>query len=263
MKILIIGKRSIIANSFYTKYKDKLKINLISFNQAKKLSINKINKFDWILNCAFKKNIHNLKNNPDLIILKKIKNKSLKYIMLSTSKIYGSKKFKIFTENEKCIPNSKYGKIRLQTEKKLNNFFENSVLILRLSNVLVYNPQNQKKYFNTIDQMIYNLKKYKKIFIPKEKVIKDYITLDFLIKNIFVLIKNNKTGIFNISSTIKITLEEIAEIIIKKFNSGKIIKRNYKTDSFLLLNKKLLNITKIKIDKKEIINNINSFKIKI
>ena len=53
--------------------------------------------------------------------------------------------------------------------------------------------------------MIYNLKKYKKIFIPKEKVIKDYITLDFLIKNIFVLIKNNKTGIFNISSTIKIT----------------------------------------------------------
>ena len=111
--------------------------------------------------------------------------------------------------------------------------------------------------------MIYNLKKYKKIFIPKEKVIKDYITLDFLIKNIFLLIKNNKTGIFNISSTIKITLEEIAEIIIKKFNSGKIIKRNYKTDSFLLLNKKLLNITKIKIDKKEIINNINSFKIKI
>tara|TARA_B100001057_G_scaffold87113_1_gene83043 strand:+ start:949 stop:1740 length:792 start_codon:yes stop_codon:yes gene_type:complete len=263
MKILVIGKRSIIANSFYSKYKKKIKITLISFNNAKKLSINKINKFDWILNCAFKKNIHNLKNNPDLIILKKIKNESLKYIMMSTSKVYASKKFKIFIEKEKCIPNSQYGKIRLNTEKKLINSLKNRLLILRLSNVLNYNPQNKKKYFNTIDQMIYNLKIYKKIFLPKDKVIKDFITLDFLIKNIYILIRKNKTGIFNVSSTIKITLENIAKIITKKFKRGEIIKRNYKTNSFLLLNKKLLNITKIKIDKKEIINTINNFKIRI
>ena len=111
--------------------------------------------------------------------------------------------------------------------------------------------------------MIYNLKIYQKIFLPKDKIIKDFITLDFLVKNIYTLIRKNKTGIFNVSSTIKITLEDIAEIVTKKFKRGEIIKRNYKTNSFLLLNKKLFNITKIKIDKKEIINTINNFKIRI
>ena len=55
MKILIIGKRSIIANYFKFKYEKKFEIKIISFNQAKKLSKKQINNFDWILNCAFKK----------------------------------------------------------------------------------------------------------------------------------------------------------------------------------------------------------------
>ena len=100
MKILIIGKRSIIANYFKFKYKKKFKIKIISYNNSQKISKNRIIKFDWILNCAFKKNIHNSKNNPDLVILNKIKNTSLKYIMMSTSKVYESKKFEIFNEKK-------------------------------------------------------------------------------------------------------------------------------------------------------------------
>ena len=261
MKILIIGKRSIIANYFKFKYKKKFKIKIISYNDSQKISKNRINKFDWILNCAFKKNIHNSKNNPDLVILNKIKNTSLKYIMMSTSKVYESKKFEIFNEKKKCIPLSSYGKIRLTTENRLLKTIKNRLLILRLSNVLNYNPKNFKKNFNTIDQMIYSLKNHEKIFLPKNKIIKDFITLDFLTKNIFILIKKNESGIFNIGSSIKLTLEQLAKIIIKKFKKGKIVKKNDKTDSFLLSNKKLFNITKIKIKKKDIVKNINNFKI--
>ena len=263
MKILIIGKRSIIANFFASKYKNKFQITLMSFSEAKKIPNHKINKYDWILNYAFKKNIHNSKNNPDLIILKKIKYKTVKYIMMSTSKVYGYKKFKVFNEKDKCNPESSYGKIRLMTENKLFKSLENRLLILRLSNVLTYNPQNYGKKFNTIDQMIYSLKVHKKIFLPKSMIIKDFITLDFLIKNIYSLIKKNKNGIFNISSKINISLERIAKTIIKKFKYGEIIKKNYKTDSFLLSNKKLLNITRNRIDKKNILNTINNFKIQI
>ena len=192
MKILIIGKRSIIANYFKFKYEKKFKITIKSFNEAKKLSEEQINNFDWILNCAFKKNKHNFKNNPDLFILEKITNLKIRYIMMSTSKVYGSKKIMILDEKKTCRPNSSYGKIRLKIEKKLFKSIKDRVLILRISNVLIYNPKNNKKSFNTIDQMIYSLKKYGKIFIPKKKVIKDFITLDFLTENMFILIKKKK-----------------------------------------------------------------------
>lgn len=261
MKILIIGKRSIIANYFKFKYEKKFEITIISFNQAKKLSKKQINNFDWILNCAFKKNKHNFKNNPDLFFLKKIKNLKIRYIMMSTSKVYGSKKISVLDEKKTCRPNSSYGKIRLKIEKKLFKSIKDRVLILRISNVLTYNPKNHKKNFNTIDQMIYSLKKYGKIFIPKKNVIKDFITLDFLTKNIFILIKKKKSGIFNIGSSIVLSLEQLAKLIIKKFGKGILVKKNNKTDNFLLSNKKLINVTKIKINKKEIINTINNFKI--
>ena len=99
------------------------------------------------------------------------------------------------------------------------------------------------------------------IFIPKKNVIKDFITLDFLTKNIFILIKKKKSGIFNIGSSIVLSLEQLSKLIIKKFGKGILVKKNNKTDNFLLSNKKLINVTKIKINKKEIINTINNFKI--
>tara|TARA_X000000950_G_scaffold4161_1_gene4344 strand:- start:3789 stop:4580 length:792 start_codon:yes stop_codon:yes gene_type:complete len=263
MKILIIGKRSIIANYFVSKYKKKIQMKLLSLSQAKKISQKKINNFDWILNCSFKKNIHNSINNPDLQILKKIKNASLKYIMMSTAKVYGSKKFEVFKESKISKPKSAYGKLRLTTENKIIKSLGERALILRVSNVLIHNFNNNKKNFNTLDQMIYSFKNDKKIFLPKKKIIKDFVTLDFLVKNIFLLIKKNKYGIFNISSSCKISLEELAKIILKKLGSGNIIRTNGTTDSFLLSNKKLLNINKIKIKKKNILNNINSLKINI
>ena len=99
MRVLVIGKRSIIANYFKLKFKKKIQIKKISFAQSKKISKNQISKFDWIFNCDFKKNTNNLKNNPDLLLLNKIKNTTTKYIMMSTSKVYGPKKLKIFNEN--------------------------------------------------------------------------------------------------------------------------------------------------------------------
>ena len=263
MKILIIGKRSRIANYFISKYKKKIQMKLLSFSEAKKTSQKKINNFDWILNCAFKKNIHNSINNPDLQILKKIKNVSLKYIMMSTAKVYESKKFEIYKENKITKPKSNYGKLRLTTENKIIESLGNRALILRVSNVLIHNSNNNKKNFNTLDQMIYSLKHYKKIFLPKKKIIKDFITLDFLVENIFLLIKKKKHGIFNIGSSRKISLEELAKIILKRFGYGDIIRINDTTDSFLLSNKKLLNINKIKIKKKNILDNINNLKINI
>ncbi len=238
-------------------------MKLLSLKEAKKISQKKFNNYDWILNCAFKKNIHNSIDNPDLQILKKIKNSSLKYIMMSTAKVYGSKKFEVFKESDVNKPRSAYGKLRLTNENKIIKSLGNRALILRVSNVLIHNSNNDKKNFNTLDQMIYSLKKNKKIFLPKKKIIKDFVTLDYLVENIFLLIKKNKCGVFNISSSCKISLEELAEIILKKFGHGNIIKTNNTTDSFLLSNKKLLNINKIKIKKKNILNNLNSLRIKI
>ena len=73
--------------------------------------------------------------------------------------------------------------------------------------------------------------------------------------------KKKKIGIYNVGSSIKLSLEQLAKIMIKRFGKGRILKRDYQTDSFLLSNKKLVGITKIKINKKDIINSINNLKI--
>ena len=49
--------------------------------------------------------------------------------------------------------------------------------------------------------------------------------------------------------------------MIQSFGKGRIIKKDYQTDSFLLSNKKLVRTTKIKINKKDLINSINNLKI--
>ena len=73
--------------------------------------------------------------------------------------------------------------------------------------------------------------------------------------------KKKKIGIYNVGSSIKLSLEQLAKIMIQRFGKGRIVKKDYQTDSFLLSNKKLVGITKIKINKKDIINSINNLKI--
>ena len=51
---------------------------------------------------------------------------------------------KIFTENDKCYPSTKYGLVRFKTENILKKLLFNRLLTLRVSNILIFDLRSDK-----------------------------------------------------------------------------------------------------------------------
>lgn len=250
MKILVLGKNSLLSNSFkqHTKYRN---IKYITHKEIKKINFDS---FTHIINFCFdpilKKKRYNKKNDFDAEIIKKINSKTF-YINFSTRFVYDSQNQLPFSENDRCYSKNYYGKNKLIIEK---NIIKNCkrYLILRLPTILIFSLKN-KKLFSQI--MLDSLKSKNQIFLDiKEDIYKDFITEDFFVKNIDILLKKQPIGIFNLSSGIGIKPIEIANNIIKGYTKGKIIiKKNIKKDkSFVMTNDKIRKITKIHLTKKKI-----------
>tara|TARA_X000000950_G_C13864914_1_gene640308 strand:+ start:1133 stop:1942 length:810 start_codon:yes stop_codon:yes gene_type:complete len=243
-KILLIGKRSILAKKIKKKLNKSFLVKHISFANFKKINKKKLKSFYLLINCSFNKNLHSIRNNPDIFIAKKVKDISIKYIMFSTSKVYGANSSKkTFAENDKCNPTTKYGQVRFKTENILKKLLSNRLLILRISNILIFDLRSNKTSKNFINEMLNSLKEKFLITIPKKKIVKDFITIEFLIECILKLIKKNASGVFNISSSYGLSLREIGILLIKGFNAGEINYSNGYSDSFILSNKKLFKMT--------------------
>ena len=161
-------------------------------------------------------------------------------------------------ENFKCKPKTKYGLIRLKTENILLKILSKRLLILRISNILMFDLRKDKQSANFINVMLNSLKYKFSITIPKKKIVKDFITIDYFTENIFKLIKKEVNGIFNISSSIGISLNKISLLLINGFGRGKINYINTNSDSFILSNNKLIktnrNYISLKILNKYIYN---------
>jgi len=91
-----------------------------------------------------------------------------------------------------------------------------------------------------------------------QKTYKDFIPLYFFTKCLDTLVKLNKTGTFNLSSGIRINVNEMCRAIIEGFGKGKIVylKKTYR-DSFVLNNNKLKKTINLSIKKSEILNYCN------
>jgi hypothetical protein len=94
-KILIIGNNSFLASYLYINLKKYLSINKISYQKFNTLKLSSIEKYTHIINCSIHPNYHNKRYNSkydiDLNIVNKIKDTNLKYIFLSTRKVYKEK----------------------------------------------------------------------------------------------------------------------------------------------------------------------------
>lgn len=147
-------------------------------------------------------------------------------------------------------------------EKKLKKILKNKVLILRVSNILQFDIRESSNLKTFVNKMLIHLKNKNKIYIPKNKFLKDFLPIDHFNLALYQLIKNNITGIYNIGSGVGLTIFEFAKLLIKGFGSGDIIKVNESTDNIILsvnklkkkidyeLSKKLIKKYIIKLGKK-------------
>lgn len=224
------------------------KVKRVDYKEIIKLK--KIN-YEIIINCKLEKNfLSKLINDNyfEIKLLKKLTSNN-KYIYFSSSKALRKKDY--------------YGKNKLYIEKRIkelstkNNF---NYIILRISNIVypTYSVFKKKFLITTFDTMINTLKFQKIIYLPQEKIYKDFISVNDVTKIICILIKKNISGSFNLGSGFKYYLNEVAIRLIRAYKRGSIVKiKKNKTDSFLINSKKIQNITRYKIYKKTVLSLIN------
>jgi len=251
-KVLIIGKKSFIGSNLYSFLKKKLSVKIISFKDSKKKKTNFFKKYTHLINCSIHPNYtkYKYKNkfDNDLKIVNKIKNTEIKYIFLSSRKIYKAK-YNI-KENGIINPISNYSKNKLITEKKLRFILNKKVLILRISNIIGLPIQNNKRKVHSIfiDHFFDSVNKG--IIFDNNMNFKDFISVQMFSEIMFFSIKKDITGIYNCSIGKKIYLNKIVgwlnyynknkcEIIKPKKNLGN-------KDNFTLNNSKIMKIMSFK-----------------
>ena len=254
IKLLIIGKNSFIGKNLFNFLKKRIISKKITFEQFKKKDNKFLQSFSHICNCAITKQYatkkYKKKNDIDQLILMRIKKFNIKYIFLSSRKVYKPKAN--IKENSPLVGNDNYSKNKITTEKYIKRNIKNKYLILRVSNLIGSYNNKYRKISNTFIDNYFKYRKLKKdIFY--ENLFKDFLSIDQF-NNIFLkILQKNLKGIYNISIGKKIFIKEL----LKALNKGKKLK-NFKekkissNDSFYLNNDKLIKKIKIKITKRSL-----------
>jgi len=252
-KILIIGLKGLIGSNLFNYFKiKKLNVYQLSFESFIKNQNRYVDKFDVIINCTsnrkFIKNQYQDRNDNDLIIAKKILHSKTKLVMLSTRKVYKAK-FDI-DELDKEKPNCNYSKNKLISEITVRKILANKVLILRISNIISHPNRNKRKLHKTFSDIFFEMAKKGYIY-ENNRAYKDFISIKKFNQIVFELIKKNSFGLFNISLSKKVYINQLITWL-NFYNSKKIMvikkKNSFNNDSFTLNNKKLMRKIKIKND---------------
>ncbi len=263
MSIIIIGKRGFIAQNLVMFFKKKkIKLLNISLNKFLKLKKNDLLKFQNVINCSINKKIikykYKVENDFDLQISNKIKFSDIRYIFLSTRKVYGNHIHP--SENSHLSPRCNYSQNKLISEKKCQQVLKKKLLVLRISNIIGYRSSNKKRLHKTfIDYFSDNLRKKKIVFNFFDY--KDFLSIDqFCIILSKICQNRNISGVLNVSIGKKIYLIDLINSLIK-YHPKKILlvdNKKIKSDNFVLKNKKLLKEIRVNINKKNLFNFCNN-----
>ena len=258
--LIIIGKKSFIGSNIYNLLKKNKKIKLVSLDDFLKLKTSYINKYDYLCNCTDNKNKLKKKYSNlfdyDFKILRKIVNIKIKYIFLSSRRVY-LPNFDT-KESQKILPIDTYSKNKYITEKFLKKEIKSRLLILRVSNVIGFKKYRKyRKIHQTFfDNYLDTIKKREKIkFI---NFYKDFITIKQLAKIFNLILEKKITGTYNVSLGKKIYIKEIIKWL-NTHNSNKSIFFEEKKDnqyvkkrSFTLNNNKIYKKINYKPKKEEL-----------
>ena len=254
-----------------------LKANNINFykkNLLKKNSYKYLKTYDVVVNCiGWTKNYNN--SNFDTKNISKryniffnlieeflIKNDIDLFIEMGSSSEYGFGKKK-FTEESKCFPATKYGIIKKKNSqliKKLAYKIKTKFVVLRVFSLF--------GYMNDKNKLIEHIKHNIKLKINNTSIMLDFISIDYLIELISIILKkkNQKNfEIYNCCSGVALTPIEIINLLpekrLKKINM-KHIENNIKitnTENRYCIGNNDKIIKKLKIKKLDVNKKITNY----
>jgi UDP-glucose 4-epimerase len=227
------------------------KANFIKANINKTQLIKKIilkNKIDTIIHLAAKTIVTESEKKPKLYynvnvlgtrsLLNAAKNSSVKnFLFSSTAAVYGSK-IRYVNENSRTLPDSVYGKTKLQAENLVKKKFKKNYIILRYFNVVGASPSKKIGLINKYGQLFKNfaveiLKKEPKLNVygndyntADGTCVRDFIHVsdlaDIHLKVLFKVSKNDKSTILNCGYGKGFSVLEVVNNF-KKFSKNKVL----------------------------------------
>ena len=227
------------------------KANFIKANINKTQLIKKIilkNKIDTIIHLAAKTIVTESEKKPKLYynvnvlgtrsLLNAAKNSSVKnFLFSSTAAVYGSK-IRFVNENSRTLPDSVYGKTKLQAENLVKKEFKKNYIILRYFNVVGASPSKKIGLINKYGQLFKNfaveiLKKEPKLNVygndyntADGTCVRDFIHVsdlaDIHLKVLFKVSKNDKSTILNCGYGKGFSVLEVVNNF-KKFSKNKVL----------------------------------------
>jgi nucleoside-diphosphate-sugar epimerase len=263
-RILIFGNKSFIQENFFIFLKKKkIKVFKKKFSDLKKIFFFKD---DIIINCSissefFYKEYKKLFDR-NYLIARHIKKKNIKLIFLSTRMVYQQKRNII--ESSKLHPINIYASNCLKSENLCRKILKNNLTILRISNVI--GLEFRKKRQSLMSKLIKGIKKNKIILDNSYDFKKDLIPINFFCQYLYKIIRSKYSGLINLGSGISLTVLSLVKTLVLKKNVKILIDHDTKNrydKSYSYNIRKLVEITKIRFSKSEVLKEINKISKKI
>ena len=193
---------------------------------------------------------YRLEDDIEYEIAKVARERRLKFIMLSSRKVYGSQPSPIH-EEAACEPIDDYGAQKLAMEQRLTGLLGEELTILRLSNVFGY--ESGRKTF--MGMMLDGLLSRGEIqFNMSPQTARDFIPIDSTARAILAIAANPPGGVFNIGSGLPILTGDLAEAVIRGFGAGILKTTDDRIrDAFNLDTSRMLTQTGVQVTKHQVL----------
>lgn len=268
LKIIIVDDLSTGHKRLINKKATFIKANINKTQLIKKIILK--NKIDTIIHLAAKTIVTESEKKPKLYykanvlgtssLLDAAKNSSVKnFLFSSTAAVYGSK-IRYVNEKSKTLPDSVYGKTKLQAEDLVKKNFKKNYIILRYFNVVGASPSKKIGLINKYGQLFKNfaveilknkpkLSVYGKDYNTKDGTcIRDFIHVsdlaDIHLKVLLKASKDNKSIILNCGYGKGFSVLEVVNNF-KKFSKNKVIVKFEKRRKAEIV-ESVANVTKLK-----------------
>ncbi len=268
LKIFIVDDLSTGHKRLINKKATFIKANINKTQLIKKIILK--NKIDTIIHLAAKTIVTESEKKPKLYykanvlgtssLLDAAKNSLVKnFLFSSTAAVYGSK-IRYVNEKSKTLPDSVYGKTKLQAEDLVKRNFKKNYIILRYFNVVGASPSKKIGLINKYGQLFKNfaveilknkpkLKVYGKDYNTKDGTcIRDFIHVsdlaDIHLKVLLKASKDNKSVILNCGYGKGFSVLEVVDNF-KKFSKNKVIVKFEKRRKAEIV-ESVANVTKLK-----------------
>ena len=268
LKIFIVDDLSTGHKRLINKKATFIKANINKTQLIKKIILK--NKIDTIIHLAAKTIVTESEKKPKLYykanvlgtssLLDAAKNSSVKnFLFSSTAAVYGSK-IRYVNEKSKTLPDSVYGKSKLQAEDLVKRNFKKNYIILRYFNVVGASPSKKIGLINKYGQLFKNfaveilknkpkLSVYGKDYNTKDGTcIRDFIHVsdlaDIHLKVLLKASKDNKSVVLNCGYGKGFSVLEVVNNF-KKFSKNKVIVKFEKRRKAEIV-ESVANVTKLK-----------------